>query len=206
MTVIITMDSLTSADVRSLARLHREAFPGFFLSTLGEPFLVQFYRGFLTDDSAVSVVARGADGRVRGAVVGTTEPAGFFRRLVKSRWPGFVLASARVVVLNPRAAPRLLRAVRYRGETPAGCQGALLSSLCVDPSLQGTGVGRQLVEAWTREVASRGVVDMAFLTTDAEDNSGVNRFYQAQGWVLSDSYATREGRSMNRYMKTLDAR
>jgi len=203
--VTVILSALTLADVRPLARQHRAAFPGFFLSTLGEPFLVQFYRGFLTDDSAVSVVARGPDGSVHGAVVGTTEPAGFFGRLVKNHWAGFVLASARVMVTNPRAAPRLLRAVRYRGGIPADCHGALLSSLFVAPSLQGAGVGRQLVEAWTREVAGRGV-DTAFLTTDAEGNSGVNGFYQARGWVLSDSYTTREGRSMNRYTKRLVVR
>jgi ribosomal protein S18 acetylase RimI-like enzyme len=202
--VTVTLGALTLADVRPLARLHRAAFPGFFLSSLGEPFLVQFYRGFLIDDSAVSVVARGPDGSVRGAVVGTAQPADFFGRLVRNRWPWFVLASARVVALNPRAAPRLVRAVRYRGDTPTGCRGALLSSLCVAPSLQGAGVGRQLVEAWTREVAGRGV-DTAFLTTDADDNSAVNRFYQAQGWVLSHAYVTREGRLMNRYTKRLDA-
>jgi hypothetical protein len=201
--VTVTLGALTLADVRPLARLHRAAFPGFFLSTLGEPFLVQFYRGFLTDDSAVSVVARVPDGSVCGAVVGTAQPADFFGRLVRNRCPGFILASARVVALNPRAAPRLFRAVRYRGDTPTGCRGALLSSLCVVPSLQGAG-GRASAG---RGVDTRGRwpgVDTAFLTTDAEDNGAVNRFYQAQGWVLSETYVTREGRSMNRYTKRLN--
>jgi colanic acid biosynthesis glycosyl transferase WcaI len=201
----VSLGPLTPADVSPLARLHWRAFPGFFLSTLGEPFLVQFYRGFLADDSAVTVVARGADGTLHGAVVGTTEPAGFFGRLLKNRWPGFALASARAVVSNPEAALRLLRAVRYRGDTPAGGPSALLSSICVDPSMQGSGLGRQLVEAWTRELSSRGV-DAATLTTDADDNDVVNRFCKARGLVLVDSYTTRQGRSMNRYAKRLDAR
>lgn len=199
----VTLGALTNTDIRPLAKLHHAAFPGFFLSSLGEPFLVQFYRGFLTDDTAVSVVARALDGSVRGAVVGTTEPAGFFGRLVKNCWPGFALASARAVTANPKAAPRLLRAVRYRGDAPASVKGALLSSICVDPSVQGAGVGRQLVDAWAREVTSRGV-DTAFLTTDADDNVAVNRFYRARGWVLSANYTTREGRSMNRYTISLN--
>lgn len=198
MTVVATFGSLTPADVRPLARLHRAAFPGFFLSSLGEAFLVQFYRGFLTDDSAVTVVARSENGSVQGAVVGTTEPAGFFGRLLRNRWPGFVLASAKAVVTNPKAASRLLRALRYRGDAPAGAEGALLSSICVDPLAQGTGLGRQLVEAWTRQVAASGAPS-AFLTTDADENDAVNRFYEARGWVLSERYTTREGRSMNCY-------
>jgi GNAT superfamily N-acetyltransferase len=200
--VIRHLGVLTRADVRQLARLHQAAFPGFFLSNLGQPFLVQFYRGFLADQTAVTVVERGADGTVLGAAVGTTEPAAFFRRLMKSRWLGFVLASAGAVLRNPKAVPRLLRVVRHGGDVPAAAEGALLSSICVDPSLQAAGVGRQLLDAWTHEVASWGV-HAAFLTTDADDNDLVNHFYQVQRWVLSGAYATREGRSMNRYTVSL---
>jgi ribosomal protein S18 acetylase RimI-like enzyme len=196
-----TMTVLTAADIRPVARLHQAAFPGFFLSTLGEPFLALFYGGFLADSSAVTVVARGADGSLLGVAVGTTEPAGFFGRLVRSRWPSFVLAGARAVVRNPGVTARLLRAVRFRGGVPAGFRGALLSSICVDPAMRGNGVGRQLVQAWTQEVARRGV-DAALLTTDAEDNDVANRFYRSLGWVLSGGHVTPEGRAMNCYIKT----
>ena len=99
---------MAASDVPVLARIHREAFPGFFLSTLGAPFLVQFYRGFLQDDTAVAVVARDKHGMPLGAVVGTTEPSGFFGRLIKHRWPGVAMASARAVLRNPTSASRLV--------------------------------------------------------------------------------------------------
>jgi ribosomal protein S18 acetylase RimI-like enzyme len=196
---------MAASDVRDLARLHRKAFPDFFLSTLGEPFLVQFYGGFLQDETAISVVARDEDGMRLGAVVGTTEPSGFFGRLVKHHWPGFALASTRAVLHNPGAASRLVRALRYRGEAPAGEKGALLSSICVDPAAQGGGIGRLLVDEWTRVAAAKGA-HVAFLTTDAIGNDAVNGFYKARGWRLTDSYQTHEGRSMNRYTKRLDLR
>ena len=41
--------SISKADAIPLAKMHRAAFPDFFLSRLGEPFLVQFYLGFVTD-------------------------------------------------------------------------------------------------------------------------------------------------------------
>lgn len=196
------LSALTAPDVIELARLHRRAFPGFFLSALGEPFLVQFYRGFLDDQSAVTVVARSSSGRLLGAVVGTTEPAGYFRRLLRRRWVGFAMAGGRAIVVRPSAAPRLCRAVMYRGDSPANQSGALLSSICVDPSLQAQGVGNQLIEAWTSRARELGA-SMAFLTTDAVDNDGPNRFYQEQGWMLTDTYRTREGRPMNRYCTSL---
>jgi ribosomal protein S18 acetylase RimI-like enzyme len=194
---------MAARDVRDLARLHRKAFPDFFLKTLGEPFLVQFYGGFLQDETAISVVARDEDGMRLGAIVGSTEPSGFFGRLVKHHRPGFALASAPPLLHNPTAASRLMRAVRYRGEAPAGEGGALLSSICVDPAAQGGGIGRLLIDEWTRVAATKGAHE-AFLTTDAIGNDVVNGFYQARGWMLTDTHQTRKGRSMNRYMKRLD--
>lgn len=200
-----TFSAIRWEDVRPLARLHRSAFPGFFLTELGEPFLVQLYRGYLADPTAVTVVAHGVDGSVRGSVVGTTEPAGFFHRLLKTQWPGFAVASVRAVFGRPGSTGRLLRAVRYRGDVPSSATGALLSSVCVDVDAQGTGVGGRLVDAWTQEVHRRGVHN-AFLTTDADNNDEVNSFYARRGWVLDERFTTREGRSMNRYTISLAGR
>lgn len=203
-TTSVALGPLVAADVRPMARLHRAAFPGFFLSELGEPFLVQLYRGFLADASTVSVVAREPEGALLGAAVGTIAPERFFRRLLRSRWPGFVLASARAAAVSPAVAPRLVRALRYRGGTSTGSTGgALLSSICVDPAARGRGVGRQLIDAWCQQVADRGV-GRAYLATDADHNDAVNYFYQANGWILHESYCTREGRAMSCYMKTLE--
>jgi ribosomal protein S18 acetylase RimI-like enzyme len=201
----VRIGDLRADDVPVVARLHRAAFPGFFLSSLGEPFLVQFYRGFLTDPTAVTAVARDDGGTILGAVVGTTEPAGFFGRLLRRRFAGFVLASARAVLRHPTSAPRLLRAVTYRGDAGSTADGALLSSIFVVPAAQGSGAGQALLAAWARAAADRGA-GAAFLTTDAEDNDRVNDFYVAQGWALADSHRTREGRLMNRYTITLGGR
>lgn len=196
------IEILTSEDARELARLHRAAFPSFFLSSLGEPFLRQFYAGFADDDSAVALVAKDSSGRAVGAIVGTVEPAGYFSRLLRSRLFGFGLASARAVFRRPRSASRLVRAVAYRGSEAAPSGGALLSSICVSPSVRGTGAGRLLLDRWERAVSERSV-ETAFLTTDAEANQAVNAFYQAAGWQLDGTFCTREGRPMNRYTKRL---
>lgn len=194
----------TPGDVPELARAHGEAFPGFFLSQLGEPFLAEFYRGFLSDRSAVTVVARGPDGTLLGAAVGTVEPAGFFRRLVTRRLLGFGIASAQAVLRHPRAAPRLIKAVRYRGETPAGQDGALLSSVFVTPSAQGQGIGGQLLDRWVALAAGLGA-HSAYLTTDARGNEKANAFYEGCGWQLAGSYTTEEGREMHQYTKGLES-
>ena len=45
---------LTRADVRQLARLHQAAFPGFFLSNLGQPVIKGYLGGFLLDSTIVA--------------------------------------------------------------------------------------------------------------------------------------------------------
>lgn len=201
MTAGLALRPLDTGDVTTLAALHRVAFPDFFLSSLGEPFLTQFYRGFLQDDTAVTTVALGEDARILGAVVGTTEPAGFFRRLLKNRFWGFALASAGAALRHPPSAPRLIRAVTYRGDARTA-QGALLSSICVDPQAQGTGVGHALLTSWETRAREHGA-ESAFLTTDALDNEAVNRFYLSAGWSLHETFETRQGRRMNFYTKRL---
>lgn len=194
--------SYPASEVPELAALHRRAFPDFFLSRLGEPFLRQLYLGYLSDPDAIVSVARGADRRIVGVCLGSAHPAGFFSRLLRRRLLGFASASFLAILRDPRTLPRLLAALRYRGDVPAGADGALLSSLCVDPEAQNGGIGRALDEAWCAQAAKRGA-RVAFLTTDADGNEAVNRFYRRSGWQLSDQYVTRQGRRMNRFRRDL---
>lgn len=184
-------------DARSLARLHAAAFPNFFLSTLGEGFLTEFYNGFPADETAVTVLARDGDG-VQGCVVGTIEPAGFFKRLLKRQFVGFALQSAKAALRNPAAVPRLVRGLTYRGDSPPEAPGALLSSICVAPDARGTGVGKELTRRWMEQVAQRGVA-VAYLTTDADRNDAVNSFYRGLGWTMRQTFTTAQGRRMNLY-------
>lgn len=190
------------ADAPQLATLHAAAFPTFFLSSLGERFLSEFYCGFADDPSAVVVVQRDLGGRPVGVAVGTVEPDRFFSRLLRRRLWGFLRAAAGAAAKNPRAIGRLVRAVVYRGDPGDAHAGALLSSICVDPALGGRGHGRRLIEAWERRAYALGARS-AYLTTDAIGNARTNRFYVESGWTLSDSFATPEGRAMNRYVRGL---
>ena len=196
--------ALRNEDVSALAALHVEAFPGFFLSQLGEAFLREFYRAFADDPSGIAVVSRSPSGNPVGAAVGTVEPAGFYRRLLRRRFLPLAIASAGAVVRHPSTVARLVRGATYRGgigEDPTP-PGALLSSICTAPQARGTGIGRALLTQWESAARSAGSVE-AHLSTDAVDNEAVNNFYKRAGWTRTRGYRTREGRQMNLYTKDL---
>lgn len=194
-----SLGELKWSDARALARIHLAAFPGFFLSELGENFLVEFYRAYSKDPTAITAVLRDEVGNPLGAVVGTSEPAGFYSRLLKRRLPWFAAAAIGASLRNPKRIPRLVRALAYRGGAPdSGGDWALLASICVDPTLQGGGFGKRLAISWAQKAAARGET-VAFLTTDARENESVNAFYRSLNWQLDSSYRTPEGREMNRY-------
>lgn len=192
-----TVISLGPAHIDQCVKLHLQAFPDFFLSQLGTRFLAEFYRAFVDDSDAITGVVVD-QGQVRGVVVGTVRPDGFFTRLLKRRWLAFAWASSAMVLRRPTTAPRLLRAVRYRGDVPIEVDGALLSSICVTPAEQGSGIGAALIQHFAERVREAGVG--AFLVTDMVGNDGTNAFYVRQGWRLAGCYETPEGRAMNCYV------
>jgi ribosomal protein S18 acetylase RimI-like enzyme len=198
----IVIRDLNAEDVGSAAGVHTMAFPDFFLTQLGEPFLKQFYKGFLNDSTAITAVAVDDGGRLVGAAVGTTRPEGFFKRLLQRQLFGFAVASARAVLADPRRTPRLIRAVKYRGGEGSDSSSALLSSIFVAPEAAGLGVGSKLLTEWCSRAASLGS-EQARLVTDGQGNDKVNAFYRRCGWSLTQQFTTREGRQMNAYGKTL---
>jgi len=193
----IQIAPLHGRHISSVVRVHLKAFPGFFLSFLGPRFLKEFYMAFVNEETSIGLIAVDAGGQVAGAVVGSMKPAGFFRRLVKRRWWAFYLASMDALMRRPAIAPRLFRAVFYRGDAPPDAPFALLSSIAVDPRFQDRGVGRMLLHRFTKEVIGRGGIG-CYLTTDAEGNDAVKRFYLRNGWRVESCYITAEGREMNR--------
>ena len=187
----------------SIVQIHLAAFEGFFLETLGERFLKELYLGFLVEPSGLCLVAIDRKDVV-GFVAGTTEPEGFFRRLLRRRWHAFVLAGAASLTLHPiRVGKKFLRALRYRGERPADVPNAtLLNSIGVVPSGIGRGIGKMLISAFCERAQLSGA-STVFLTTDRDRNDAVNQFYLLNGFKLHSSFLKERARWMNLYTHSL---
>jgi ribosomal protein S18 acetylase RimI-like enzyme len=192
----VTVMPMDQDHVGVVVDIHMATFPGFFLSFLGRRFLSLYYHGILRSADGIGLISV-SENAVSGFVTGFVNPSGFYKRLLKSDWFRFGMASVPALVKKPSVAFRLLRAFLKSAGAPQG-EAVELSSLAVSPGEQGKGTGRILVAAFLQE-AVRKAGSYVYLTTDARENARVNEFYQQQGFQLVRTYVTPEKRQMCEY-------
>jgi len=197
----VAVRPMWSADVESVVAVHLKAFPGFFLSSLGAAFLRELYQAIVADPSGIGYVYEQA-GSILGFVAGTSQPLGFYRRLIGQRWWRFGLAAVMPVLRQPAIVPRLWRAFALPEQAGAREDSGILMSIAVFPGEQGKGIGHLLAKAFLREATRRGCQQVS-LTTDKLENDAANAFYRALGFTCVCSYTTPEGREMNEYLISL---
>ena len=185
-------------NISRVVEIHLASFPRFFLTSLGARFLYIYYNKVCNAPEGIAFVYVDAAGSPAGFVVGTSDPRGFYSRLLRQDWLRFSLAALEAMVRKPSIVPRIARGFLHPSRNPAGQDVAGLYSLGVFPSLQGTGAGGKLVSAFLEEARCRGC-RRVFLTTDREENDAVNTFYRKMGFRVERRFETPEGRAMNEY-------
>lgn len=191
---MIRFRPLEQLDAGAAATGHLEAFPGFFLSSLGRGGLGAFYKAVSVEASTFAVGAwEGAD--LVGVAVGTTRPTGWYKRLIRAAPKDFIGAGLRLSVTRPTVVAQLLRRLRggLAGDEQRG--GVLLASIYVQSRARTRGAGTLLLTRWCNEARSTGA-DQAWLTTDVDDNEKVLRFYEKNGWERASVVKARVDRSM----------
>lgn len=193
---------IAATDIDNIVSIHMASFPSFFLTFLGADFLRIYYSSVIEAEDRIAFVSYDENAKIQGFVVGSINPQGFYSRLLIRRWYKFAWVSILPVLRKPLIIGRLLRALTYPANTPAGNNICGLFSICVSPSTQLQGVGHQLVEQFIQEAKNKGC-QKVFLTTDKKNNDYVNGFYQKMGFYIEREYITPEGREMNYYSRHL---
>lgn len=188
------------ARLDDIVSVHLESFPGFFMAQLGPWFLREYYRCVVEYPRGVLLTESGEQGCI-GFVSGFVDPTSFYRELRRRR-VRLGLAACAGIVARPQRLITLLANYRRAGgvahQAPEPGT-AELSSLAVRPCVAGRGVGSRLVRKFIAAAGSRGA-DRVMLTTDANDNDAVNRFYQRLGFTCIRTFEARRGRLLNEYV------
>lgn len=196
-----TIRDVCLADLDEIAVVHCLAFPDFLMTLLGHAFLVEYYRTVLDYPQSVFLAAVDRDEKIVGFIAGFQDPAMFYK-LLGVRKKRMMATAVFHLATRPRLWIRVLENIRQIGQRSdcslQSTERAELASVGVVPDFLQRGCGRTLV----REFLSRSVSLKAAaveLTTDAQGNDKVNRFYQNIGFRLVRASERAGGRRMNHY-------
>ena len=183
--------------IRELVSLHSQAFPDFFLTKLGEPFLRTLYKGYLDDPNSGIIVAED-NCSLLGFIAYSNDYPGFYKRLIKEKIVQFAWCSFLAVLRHPLFIKRILGAFGKSDSVVKDQKYVELASICVSPSAEGRGVGSALID-YLKSMVDFSEYAYINLETDADDNEKAIEFYLKNGFVLAREYYTREKRRMHEY-------
>ena len=191
------------ADVPAIVDIHSQAFPEFFLTTLGSRFLRLYYKCMCTSEEAVTFCAE-TEGRVVGFATSSYYSRGFNTTLIKKNPFSFGLMAVELLFTRPGALLRLARNLDKKdgGDTveDAGDY-AELYSIAVLPAFQGEGIGKKLLMATEDDVAKHN--RRISLTTDYDHNEKTIGFYHSMGYRDYYAFVTYPDRRMWRLIKEI---
>ena len=183
--------------VLELSLLHKKAFPGFFLTQLGIPFLNTLYKGYLEDENSGILVAE-EENRIVGLIAYSKDYPMFFKNLIKHKIVQFAWCSFIAFLRHPSFAKRLFMAFKKSDSVVKEEDYIELASICVDPAFEGRGTGSELID-YLKKMADHSKYAYISLETDAVGNDAVNKFYIKNGFSLERQYLSGEARKMNEY-------
>lgn len=197
MALIKKLESADKEKIAALAELHKRAFPSFFLTQLGVPFLQTLYMGYMEDQDSGIIVAEDGD-KLVGFIAYSNDYPRFYKGLIKNHLIKFAVCSAGAAILHPSFIKRLLGAFKKSESVVKEEKYVELSSICVDPMTESKGIGSALID-YLKAIVDFSMYAYINLETDADGNDNVNRFYVKNGFKLEREFITAEGRRMNEY-------
>lgn len=200
---MITIRKATVGDVKAIVKIHEQAFPDFFLTTLGSRFLSLYYKCMCKCSDAITLCAEDG-GEIKGFATSSYFSHGFNISLIKKNLFKFGLMGIELFFTKPKAILRLVKNLDKKAEGNAvedNGEYAELYSIAVKPGNQGSGIGKKLLTATEEDVAKHN--HRISLTTDYYDNEKTIGFYHSLGYKDYYEFVTYPDRRMWRMIKEL---
>ena len=164
-----------------IAKIHLKSFPNFFLTSLGYSFLKTYYRNCVKSKEAISICAIDNETKkILGFAVGCFNSKGFNKKLIFSNLLEFSYQALVLLFTKPIALIRLFKNLSKNNNKDDKGNYAELLSIGVLPDKKGFDIGYNLLVKFENQVREKGI-DTVTLTTDADSNDSVLRFYKKSG-------------------------
>jgi len=189
-------------DFSQMAFIHSQAFQGFFLTSLGIRFLSTYYKAVLQYNTTIAVCAVDENENILGFASGTTDSLNYNRGLFLKNTFSFFFAAVRAAIRNPAVFYRLAKNLDKSPKKDDDRNYAELLSIALLPKFKGSGIGKNLLEHFEKEVLKRGGKKLT-LTTDYYNNDRAVSFYKKCGYEVFYDFVTYPNRQMYKMIKTL---
>lgn len=210
-TMTIVVRAMEPSDLSFAAALHEHSLRHGLFPALGRRFLVRYLGTYVDGGASVAFVAELA-GSPAGFLVGVLDEPAHYRQVVRRHGTKLAASGIMALMTRPRVAWTFFRtrARRYilgigrlaRGAS-AGSSGAtntlpaaVLSHVAVIPELRGSGVGSDLVSAFTAAARAASTASIRLTTRTGADGAG--DFYVGLGWRRVDTFVDADGLSWDR--------
>lgn len=184
--------------VNEIVDIHMATFQGFFLTFLGKGFLKQLYEGYIEHKQSNLIVAK-QNNEIVGFIAYSSDISDLYKYLIKKKLLLFAWYSFVAFIKNPKILFRLLAAFSKSEEVSRKEKYIELASIGVKPDVKAQGIGSSMI-SYMKEQIDFNEYEYISLETDAENNEYANKFYQKNGFILSRTYETKQGRKMNEYI------
>ena len=194
----MTIKKLSINEVEAVAKLHQKSFSNFFLTKLGNKFLVKFYKSIFTNSDSINI-GLFDDELLIGFAVGSKRSKSFYKNLLKDNFINLGFSAILPLISNPTHIFRLLTSFASISKSNVDIvDNAVLLSICIDPNCASKGYGKILLMEFEKTAFKYS--NIITLTTDADDNDYVKAFYVKYEYELHHSFYQGK-RKMNYYIK-----
>lgn len=182
--------------------IHKEAFKGFFLTSLGDKFLKVYYSAVAGNNKGILLCIKKNE-NIIGFAAGTQFSNKFHSKILKENIISFAWVLIKNLLIKPGSFIRLFKNMSKKTDKRKDDGNyAELLSIGVHPDEKGKGYGKILLEAFESELG-RTKVKRTTLTTDYDNNEDVIAFYKKMGYVEYDSFIAYPDRKMYKLIKEL---
>lgn len=201
---MIKVKEIPLYDIKQVVEIHKDAFKGFFLTTLGDDFLNLYYTSLRKHPNGLLYGYYTAE-NLKGFCAATLHSSGFHKSIIKNNFLAFAQFGIKFLFTSVPTLVRLLENVSKNGNSSniidSGNYAELLS-IGISSNMQGQGIGKMLVEELEAIIKQRRI-DTLSLTTDLYSNEKAISFYNSLGYEIYYDFVTFPDRRMYKMIKKI---
>ena len=195
---------IDNKEIVKVVSIHENAFPGFFLTTLGFHFLKIYYRSVLKHKDGILLGCFSENNKLYGFCAATKISKNFNKKIVKENIMQFTLISLRLLFSKPTSLIRLKNNFTKKNSVVIdNVEYAELLSIAVSVKNQRRGIGEKLLLQLENELKYEACKNLS-LTTDYFNNEKTIDFYKKIGYNVLYDFVSYPERRMYRMIKNLE--